>query len=364
VGTDLTSQIASVRKRPGMYTGGVDGTGVLSLVLEIVGNAFDQYLLGRCTTCAVTVGAEGTITVEDDGPGIAVEGGDGLPPLLVWLNRHSNTGTVDGHRPHVHLGVGGFGLFATNALSERFELRSVRAGKEIAIAYERGVLVEPLTEKRSKRPSGTVVRFKPDRTIFIHQRVPREALARRLEDLSFFAPGWSLSWSIQGDAIARSGISARVALTADCDLDQVATHAGHYDTRSGPLDADVALTWRTDQPKWRSDDARPSIASFVNFFRTRDHGAHVDGFEAGLRRCFPGVAKQQLELGLVAVVSVVLADVKFGTPAKDRLASEEAIEPVTDATMRALEVWFARHPDRAAEIRARRTKHKRPKTRG
>jgi DNA gyrase subunit B len=110
-----------------MYVGDTDdGSGVIHMVLEVVANAYDQHLAGRCAKITVEIAADGTITVEDDGPGFPVHGGDGLPPIDVLLTRLSTRPTVDGHRPHVHLGVGGLGLFVVNALSERFELVSVR----------------------------------------------------------------------------------------------------------------------------------------------------------------------------------------------------------------------------------------------
>lgn len=122
---------AAVRKRPGMYVGDPDsGDGVLHLVLELVANACDQTFVGKSSTVDLDVAADGTITVADDGPGMRVEGGDGLPPIDVLLTRYSNRPTVDGHRPHVHLGRGGLGLFVINALSERFELVTVRGGVE------------------------------------------------------------------------------------------------------------------------------------------------------------------------------------------------------------------------------------------
>jgi DNA gyrase subunit B len=126
---DPETEIAAARKRPGMYIGDADsGDGALNMVLEVIANACDQHFAGRCSMIEIDVAANGTITVADDGPGMPVHGGNGLPPIDVLLTRHSHRPTIDGHRPHVHLGPGGLGLFVVNALSERFELATIRDG--------------------------------------------------------------------------------------------------------------------------------------------------------------------------------------------------------------------------------------------
>jgi DNA gyrase subunit B len=97
----------------------------------------------------------GSITVTDDGPGLAAAGDAGLPPLHELITRVWTGPTVDGHRPHVHLGIGGMGLFVVNALSEWFELRSVRGGIVTTAVYSRGAVVEPATTAPTSEPSGT-----------------------------------------------------------------------------------------------------------------------------------------------------------------------------------------------------------------
>lgn len=112
--------IAVVRERPGMFVGATDdGSGVLHMALELVANALDQHLAGRCSRVAIEIAPDGAITVIDDGPGLPADGGAGLPPLHDLLTHVWTRPTVDGHRPHVHLGLGGMGLFVVNALSER-----------------------------------------------------------------------------------------------------------------------------------------------------------------------------------------------------------------------------------------------------
>ena len=122
----------SIRMRPEMYVGGRGGDAVAHLTLEIVSNAFDQYLAGRCTTIDVRVDPDDAVTVTDDGPGLRAAGQGGVPALTDLLTRFLDEPTADGHRPHVHLGHGGWGLSLVNNLSELVEVVTVRAARKRA----------------------------------------------------------------------------------------------------------------------------------------------------------------------------------------------------------------------------------------
>jgi DNA gyrase subunit B len=330
-----------------MYIGATDGSGVLNMLLELMANATDQHLAGRCTRASIEIESDGTITMDDDGPGLSAEGSAGLPPLHEMLTRFSYSPTVDGHRPHVHLGVGGMGLFIVNALSERFELRSVRDGTLTTIAYSRGEVIQPLNTASTDESSGTRIRFRADPDIFKYPRVPRTELTRQLEDLSFLSPGLALSWKVAGDDLAAGGLRARVALGVPCDAQDVATHKGTYSTAKGPIDIEVALAWCVEM-NW---NGQPVIDSFVNLARTRSHGSHVDGLLHCVRTFFEG--HKDCDRGLFAAVSVMLADVKYGQPERHRLEMAEVIEPVAAATTTALEEWARRRPAVAAQIRVK-----------
>jgi DNA gyrase subunit B len=345
---DPETEIAAARKRPGMYVGdATSGDGVLNMVLELVANACDQHFAGRCSMIEVDVAASGMITVADDGPGIPVHGANGLPPIDVWLTRPSHRPTIDGHRPHVHLGPGGLGLFVVNALSERFELATIRDGIEARTTYAHGEPIEPLTTAPTAGPSGTRIRFRPDPAVLRCPRVPRVPLTQRLEDLSFLLPGLTLRWQIAGDDLAAGGLPGRVALQVPCAPQEVASHRASFETASGPIDVEVALAWRSMQ--WHANEP-PVIDSFVNLERCSDHGTHVDGLIDGVT-AFLGRGHRRPAAGMVAAVAVVLADVQWGTPKRDRLASPEARAPVAEATQLALARWAEAHPAAAAALR-------------
>lgn len=334
-----------------MYVGDIDdGSGLVHLVLDVIANAYDQYLAGRCSSISLTIVADGTITVEDDGPGLPAAGGNGLPPLDAMLTQLSTQPTVDGHRPHVHLGLGGLGLFVVNALSEQFDLVTVREGIEVRTKYARGQVVEPIAMTPTTRASGTRITFRPDPIIFKHVRVPRAELTRTIEDLTFLAPSLRFRWLIEGDDMAAHGLVARVALDVPCAVDEVAHAREVAETTKGPIEVEVALAWRASPFHVAFE---PVVHSFVNLGRTRGDGSHVDGMLDGVRTFLGGGRRGMNAKGLVAAVSVVLADVIYGNPTKDRLDSPEARQPVSEATQKALAAWALAHPLAADSLRGR-----------
>jgi DNA gyrase subunit B len=347
--SEALAHVEMIRMRPGMFVGDPrSGEGALNMLFELVANAGDQHLAGRCSTIDIDITANGAVTVEDDGPGIPVHGAGRLPPIHLLLTQRLERPTVDGHRPHFHIGYGGLGLAAINALSERFELTTIRDGIEARTLYARGVLVEALATAPTSRPSGTRIRFRPDPQIMGCLRVPRTRLTRYLEDLSFLLPRLTVRWRIAGDDVATGGLAARVAVEVPRPLAEVASHRGTFDTAEGPIDVDVALAWREQQ--WHaSTEAR--IDSFVNFERTRCHGSHVEGLIDGAV-AFLGRGKRAWHMaGMVGAVAVVLSDVKWGTPSRDQLESPQARAPVAEATQLALARWAEAYPDAAAALR-------------
>lgn len=333
--------LASVRRRPGMFTGDTStGDGALHLVLEIVSNAVDQAMLGRCTRIDVRVDADDHVTISDDGPGIPAH------RLTDLLERLSNRPTVDGHRPHVHLSPIGLGLPVSNQLSDPLIIDTIHASEHASVRYAGGVLHTPLRVVLTTRPSGTTIRLRPDPQIFSCTRVPRDRLTRRLEDLTYLIPGLTLSWSFTGRGDA--GLASCVRAELGDPLGDIATHQGDYPTSDGPITVDVALAWHR-HPGHRGG---PQIDSFANLLRTED-GQHVDGLRAGVRAFLPDHSDAQRFDGLVAAVAVVLADVRYGNPTKDKLTSAAAKPAVKAATLAALQAWAARNPEAAATLHAR-----------
>lgn len=135
------TDVDAIRKRPGMYIGDVtDGSGLTHLGWELVANSLDQHLAGRCTRVDVVLHHDGSVVVDDDGPGIPISDIDGRPFAEVALTRFHTTPTFDGHAPHEHVGRYGVGLFVLNALSSRLALDVFRDGFHYTQRLERGAL--------------------------------------------------------------------------------------------------------------------------------------------------------------------------------------------------------------------------------
>ena len=353
----MHTTVASVRERPGMYIGNCDGNGdgVLNLVLDILANALDQHLAGRCKRTTISIAADGEIEIADDGAGISM-------PLQQLLTVASHAPSVDGHRPHAHLGNsgGGLGLFIVNALSAQFMIASVVNGVETTLRCAHGEIVDGPRAQATLRGNGTTVRFVPDSMIFRTPHVPRAALTGILEDLAFLNPQWALSWSFAAATVHGQGLAGRVAMTAGCNVAEVATYTSTYELAelhtSAAGDGDVAKISVTVALAWRNDyeaTALPAVTSFVNWRRTIDHGAHVDGLYDGIAAFASPTSRDAAARGLVAEVAVILADVQFGAPSRDLLVTSAVRSPVATATQNALHRWAVEHPGLAKALRQR-----------
>jgi DNA gyrase subunit B len=318
-----------IRRYAGMYIGDTGADGALNLVLELVANVVDQHLAGRCTRLEVTLHTDGSTTITDDGPGIARDGGAGVPPLVDLFTRRLERPTVDGHRPHVHVGLGGAGLAAVCALSERLEVTTVRDGVEVHALLSAGQLVEPLRVTQVATPSGTTIRYRPDREI-VHGVVSPTALSAQLEDLTYLFPRLAIGWRCEPVPDATAGLAALIRQGADA-LGPVAHHRGRFGTDDEPIEVEVALAWTSvfyRQPL--------VLHGFVNGARRQDPASeHILGLFDGIRAA-RGLGRRAAEQALVAAVSVVLSDVTFGNPAKTRLTTVAARGAVAAATAAAL----------------------------
>lgn len=339
-GIEILTLRESVRRRPGMYAGDpTTGDGALHLVLEILSNAVDQAMLGRCTRVDIRVDTDDLVTISDDGPGIPAHA------LVTLLEQPSNRPTVDGHRPHVHLSPIGLGLPVSNALSDPFEVDTVHAGEHASVRYAGGLVHTPLQVRPASRPSGTTIRLRPDPQVFRCTRVPCVALTRHLEDLTYLVPAMTLSWSFT--AARSAGLVGCVRAELGDPLGDIATHRADYPNPEGPIAVEVALAWHAHPYA-----SEPQIHSFANLLRT-DDGQHVDGLLDGVRAFLPRRADKRRLGGLVAAVSVILADVHYGSPTRKSLANSSARPAVKAATLAALEAWAALYPEAAAALRAR-----------
>ena len=309
-----------------MYVGETnDGDGLAHLVWELVSNAVDEHLAGRCSRVAVEIEDDGTFAVLDDGRGIPVEEIDGVPFAERALTMFHDTATMDGHAPHEHIGLFGVGLVAVNALSTWLIVDSYREGIHYTQRFERGRPASKLASVGKTSRSGTRIRFLPDADIFDHPPLDPGRLFARLQELSFLLPGLRLEFrDLRPHAfIQPRGMAAYVETRAGQHLFETLPFV--INTGVDDIWLEAAATW-TDRP-WTTVD------SFANVHRTTNGGTHVRGLFLGLvgavknnlaqavgPRTMPQL-EEALSRGLIAAVCVRLNDPEYGSPTKDRLSN-------------------------------------------
>ncbi len=355
---EVLTPLQAVRRRPGMYVGDVrDGSGLHHLLWEALANALDEHLAGHGDAIAIELHEGGAASVEDRGRGIPVEGEVGGTPVLERVLTEPHFGaTFDGHRPHVHVGAHGVGLFALNALSAWLEVEIYRGGKHCRQRYERGRPRAPLALVGATERQGTRLTFAPDPAIFSAPEFDATLVAARLRELAFLCPGLELSFADGRRPRFRGGRGAadHVAFLNRARRPRHDVVAGRG--AQGPLAVDIALQW--------AEQGAPQIEGFVNLERAAGAGTNSEGLERALVGLFcaltgarpPRAPRRRRRLveamskGLAAVVYVTHHDPRFEGPTRAKLTNPEVALAVAEVAGLALRRFCAERPDEAAAI--------------
>jgi DNA gyrase subunit B len=371
--------LEAVRKRPGMYIGSTGPAGLHHLVYEVVDNSVDEAMAGYCTTIRVTLLADGSCEVSDDGRGIPVDPYPKYPGMstaeVVLTVLHAG-GKFGGGGYKVSGGLHGVGVSVVNALSSRVEVEIDREGRRHAMSFrDGGVTDQPLTEvgptpvnSAGEQPSGTTVRFWPDPTIFDEVVFRHQTLLERFQMMAFLNAGLRIEFRDErpdhdSEPVVfqyEGGVSDFVR-HVNSTKEPLFEAVGYYHQAEETTDAEGVVTDSMEVEvafQWNTGYHADGLHSFANGITTIEGGMHEEGFKKSLTNCVNRYAREKgllkekdanfqgedIREGLTAIVAVKLSNPQFEGQTKGKLGNVPMRSLVERATNERLLEWLEEHP--------------------
>ncbi len=348
--------LSAVRKRPSMYIGNVATEGLHHLVYEVVDNSIDEALAGYCNHIRIHIHQDNSVTVDDNGRGIPVDlhEKENVPAVQVVMTKLHAGGKFDTSTYKVSGGLHGVGVSVVNALSEWLEVEIRKEGKVYHQRYERGEPVTPLVIDRETQKRGTRITFKPDPLIFTDREISFDVLAQRFREMAFLNPG--VRMDLVDDKITKErsycyegGLRSFVDYL-NKNKESVHPEIIYFKGERQDIHIEVAIQY--------NQSYNEKIHTFANNINTKEGGAHLAGFKAGLTRSIKQYAVhtkmskgdldklsgEDVREGITAIVSVKLPQPQFEGQTKTKLGNSEVKGLVENLVYERLSVFFEEHP--------------------
>lgn len=362
-GTDqmrYMSDLEHVRERSGMYIGNTDTEGLHHLVSEVVDNSIDEVMAGHASVIKVSVNADGSCTVRDDGRGIPVGedpsiGKSSLEGVMTMLKYG---GKFDKDAYKTSGGLHGIGVKAVNFLSHWCEVEVRREGGIYQQEYERGKPAGPVTNIGKSTSSGTKTTFKPDPEVFGNLKFEFKTMEKRLRELAYLNKGVRIEF---GDE--RNGESESFEFP-----EGIVQFVTDINKSSDPIHKEVVFINGEIEGSYvevafqYAEEYTENIHCYVNNINTKDGGTHLDGFRDALRKTLNNYGKKEkmfkdltptgedFREGLTAIVSARIPEPKFESQTKVKLNNTELKGIVNAIVSEHLEKYFEENPKTAKTL--------------
>ena len=352
--------LEAVRKRPGMYIGSVSTKGLNHLIYEIVDNSVDEHLAGFCDRIYVTLEADGSCTVSDNGRGIPVEMHEkGISAeRLVFTTLHAG-GKFDDSAYKTSGGLHGVGSSVVNALSNRLTVRVKKNGCIYEDKYEKGVPVIDLVDGLlpiigRSRETGTMINFLPDDTIFDKTRFKEEDVKSRLHETAYLNPKLTIIYEdkrkSEPEHIEFHEPEGLIGFLKDLNKSKETVHdVVYYSGESDGVSVEVAFQY--------VNEFHETVLGFCNNIYNAEGGTHLTGFKTMFTTVINNYARElnilkdkdanftgaDIRNGMTAVVSVKHPDPRFEGQTKTKLDNQDAAKVVSKVTNEEIVRFFDRN---------------------
>jgi DNA gyrase subunit B len=349
--------LEAVRKRPGMYIGSTGIRGLHHLIYEVVDNSIDEALAGHCSSITITIHADKSITIRDNGRGIPIEVHSkyNVSALQIVLTKLHAGGKFDKNSYKVSGGLHGVGVSVVNALSQQLTATVHRNGRIVSQSYEKGIPTTKVQDIGTTDESGTQITFKADESIFETDDFQRTTIATRLKELAYLNKGVHITFIDEREEDEdkqkqvyhfEGGIKSFVEHlnTGKENLHPVV----YFESERDHTAVEVALQYTTEY--------NANIFSFVNNINTIDGGTHLSGFRTALTRTINKFAQNNKNTkdakltsddvveGITCILSVKIPEPQFEGQTKAKLGNSEVKGIVDSLTSQSLDRYFNENP--------------------